>query len=256
MLTLSFCEEYPTERNLDRARLIPFPATVFLAAESLPAYEDARDRLASVNPQLRAAWWPVPRRARALSAICEPSEIRPLSDALRVLQPGVVLLDLELPVWDRRRLIGRLTGLSEGRRAIDGLFSTALERHEVWTAEWPPFAPAAVRRALRLSLPQASRRVYMLYSSMLPGRWRQLLIRRMRRLLASPRAGIGVGVLATGVTGREPLLSPAELTRDLLEAGRLGASTVMIYRLGGVEERHVPALVAANGHSDSAAGTS
>jgi deazaflavin-dependent oxidoreductase (nitroreductase family) len=245
-LQIAFCEEYPTATNLARASLIPFPAIVFLAAPTIEMYDAARRQLAAVNPGLGAGWWPVPAISRALSACCVPAEVDSLREALGRMAPGSLLLDLELPVWDRARLISGLRTIPQGRRAVDRVFSLALSRHEVWTAEWPPFLPRSLSASLRLCLPAAHRRIYMLYSSMLPPWWRRVLIRRMRRLLSSRRSGIGIGALATGVTGRERLLPPAAFARDLREASSLGTTTVLVYRLGGLEEAHVPALRAAS----------
>jgi hypothetical protein len=242
---IAFCEEYPTEESLAPARLITAPAIVFLAAERRDAFDRARDRLAAINPRLGAGWWLVPHESRALSAFCDPLEVAPLADAVATMAPGIVLLDLELPVWNPRRLLRDPRHLADGRRAVDVLFRVALARHEVWTAEWPPWAPATVRRWLRLCLPQARTRVYMLYSSMLPPVWRRLLIGRLRRRLSSSGSAIGVGALATGVAGNEPLLSPSAFAADLDEAAALGVPIVLVYRLAGLDERHVPALASA-----------
>lgn len=251
---IHFCEEYPTAQNLERARLIRFPATVFLAAETLADFERAREELGRVNPLVAAAWWPVPVRSRALSVFCAPSELRPITQELGAAAPGRVLLDLELPVWAPRRMFCRPSELRIARRQLDRLFAVALARHEVWTAEWPPAAPHRVLRWLRIALPQARMRVYMLYSSTLPGWWRRLLLARLRRRFTGRRSGIAVGVLATGIAGDEPLLSVAAFEQDLREALRLQSAAVVIYRLGGLEPAHLRAIEEVIGPDTSAPG--
>lgn len=236
---IHFFEEYPTEANLQRARLIGFPASVFLAAETWPDFERARALLNGINPMLTAGWWPVPTVSRALSVFSEVTELAALRRALAAAPRGKILLDLELPIWAPHRLLRTPRSLSRSREELDRLFSTALGRHDVWTAEWPPAAPDAVLRWLRITLPRATTRVYMLYSSTMPRRWRRFLLNRLRPRFESQSAGIAVGVLATGIAGDEPILSLARFQQDLQEAVRLGAATVVIYRLGGLEQRHV-----------------
>lgn len=239
---IHFFEEYPTASNLERARLIGFPATVFLAAETLDDFERARETLRKFNPSIAAAWWPVPARSRAMSVFCDPSELTPITEALGAASPGRVLLDLELPVWEPRRMLSRPSELRRARRELDRLFAVALARHEVWTAEWPPAAPGRVLRWLRIALPHARMRVYMLYTSTMPGWWRRLLLGRISRRFTGRRSAIAVGVLASGIAGDEPLLSVAAFERDLREAQRLRSAAVVIYRLGGLEPAHLRAI--------------
>jgi hypothetical protein len=49
-----------------------------------------------------------------------------------------VLLDLEVPFWDRKRLAHRPSELRRTATAFTALVATAQRRHDLWTAEWPP----------------------------------------------------------------------------------------------------------------------
>jgi hypothetical protein len=208
------------------------------------SFEDARRRLQETNPSLRAAWWPVLPRSLTLSALAEAEEIDELERMLRdAEEPLTVLLDLELPIWDRSKMLRLLRQPSARRRAaraLDRLFATALAFHSVWTAEYPPLLPAWLTQPLRLELRTLTvTRVYMLYSSLLPRWWRPLLVRRVAGRLTERGGAIGVGALATGIAGNEPILSPERLSRDLAEAAQLGAASIVAYRLGGLTPAHV-----------------
>lgn len=241
-----FFEEYPTRDNLAPASLLRFPATVFLAAQDWASFQEARELLREANPLLCSGWWPVLPRTLTLSALADAEDIDELTRILQEApEPLRVLFDLELPLWDRARMVRwvqRSKARAASARAIDRLFATALARHATWTAEYPPALPGWLRRASRLELPAAQLRVYMLYSSILPGWWRRVLRRGVARRLADGPAAIGIGTLATGVAGNERILPPDRLANDLEEAEALGASAVVLYRLGGLTAVHAARL--------------
>ena len=53
---------------------------------------------------------------------------------------------------------------------------------------------------------------------------------------------LGLGTIATGVQGNEPLLSKKSLKRDLTLAKNLGVREVVIFRLGGLNKKYKEVL--------------
>lgn len=241
-LQIHLCEETPTAENLERASLVRFPATVFLAAPDRAAFERASDLLHQSNPDLRAGWWIQPPRSLMVSAFADADELEAARAELQVMPAGQpVILDLEVPFWDPKRLVHRRSELRRTAAAFASLVATAQRRHELWTAEWPP-PIVDWPRSLRLTVPSASERAYMLYSTLMPPWWQQLLARRLERRFRSEPGMVGVGTLAPGVAGNEPVLTAEQLRRDLQQALEIGARGVIAYRLGGLTPAHAAVL--------------
>ena len=53
---------------------------------------------------------------------------------------------------------------------------------------------------------------------------------------------VGYGVLAPGIHGTETVLSPSQLEKDLQLAKDTGVKEVIIFRLGGLNEKYVKVL--------------
>lgn len=237
-LEVHLCEEAPTADNLKQASLVSFPATVFLAAPDRAAFERAGDLLREANPDLRPGWWVQPPRSLMVSAFSDADELEAARTDLLAMPAGQpVLLDLEVPFWDRKRLVHRPSDLRRTADAFAALVATAERRHELWTAEWPP-PGIDWPRSLRLTVPSARERAYMLYSTMMPGWWQHLLALRLERRFRSEPGVVGVGTLAPGIAGDEPVLTPDQLRRDLRQALEMGARGVIVYRLAGLTPDH------------------
>ena len=56
------------------------------------------------------------------------------------------------------------------------------------------------------------------------------------------RFKIGLGCIATGISGTEPLLSPQELAEDLYMAKENKVSEAIIFRSGGLTEDYIKAI--------------
>src|SRR5512140_1167422 len=208
----------PTDENLARAALLHTPCIVFLVAPSLDEFRAARERLRRHNPALRAAWAVIPRQSLMVSRFADAGELDELTAALKSAgEKLTVLFDFEIPFWEPSRL-ARPGRLRESARAVDRLLTTALERHEVYTSEWPPVL-FDWPRSLRLTLPLAQDRTYQLYSTMMPRWWRALLRHGLARRFESRPGAVGVGTLAEP-QGTYRDLTPAELERDIREAIR------------------------------------
>tara|TARA_Y100000034_G_C6792545_1_gene354955 strand:- start:511 stop:825 length:315 start_codon:yes stop_codon:yes gene_type:complete len=84
-----------------------------------------------------------------------------------------------------------------------------------------------------------NRKIVMYYTSMhklipsflLPG------ISGMHSLYGT-KLHVGLGTIATGILGDEPILSVQELKRDLDEMQERGINDVVIFRLGGMNRRY------------------
>ncbi len=247
-MRIDFFEEFPQSSQLQPARQIDFPSTIFLAAWSLSGFLHVQERLARVHDGLATAYWPLLRRSYWLSPCSSPRELRRLTAELgHQAAPERWLFDLELPYLRPRALFRRHLWLQR-KAQIAELFDTADQYgRKVYCAEYPVVA-AWQRRLLQWSGlawdsdAQPHTRVTMCYGSII--RWsavrRRILddLSRVAREEPSPVA-VGVGTLALGVDGREPTLSPAELERDLNALQARGLQHAIIFRLGGLTPAHL-----------------
>ena len=53
---------------------------------------------------------------------------------------------------------------------------------------------------------------------------------------------VGLGTIATGILGNEPLLSPQNLQKDLQDMKNIGVDEVVIFRLGGLDSEYIKTL--------------
>lgn len=238
-----FCEEYPSSTSLAPAKLIAAPTLVFLAARDFRTFDHWRAVLSETSAALEAGWWLYLPDSLAPSVFSSEVELKRLLGEVREAPSDIkILLDLEAPLWAPRLLLKNPLAIKGARRLLDELIALTTREHETWTAEYPPALPGPLTRSLRLGLPGASMRIYMLYGTELGGRWGAFLKMRTARRLRQQPGGIAVGVIASGVTGSPVKRSPSELTQDVYEARYLGASVVMVYRLGGLTRDYATAL--------------
>jgi hypothetical protein len=244
-MRINFFEEYP-EDDLEHAAGISFPATVFIAAESVDEYRHHRDRLTDINPELDPAYWAVLPDSYWVSPFASTSELDDLfADAEALDDP--VLLDLELPLLEPRLFLANATQFRHNKRRIREFLRET--DADVATAEYPP-APIFQRLYGPLGVAFDSRsyghtRYLMYYTSLLSPRIQNVVGDAVERTVERDwDVGLGLGTIATGVMEDEPILSAESLRADLRHAERMGVEKVTIFRLGGLDERYLDVLAA------------
>lgn len=245
-----FFEEFPTEDNLARTRDIAFPCTLFLAAHSGTEFLHLADRLAYWNPRIEPAYWPILRESYWISPFAFPHELAELGEELSQLATfwtGRVLFDMELPLLHPRLFVSHALSFSESKKQIYALCHDAVEKgFTVCTAEYP--MPYRWSGRLQEVLGIAFRsdafphiKIPMFYTSISP-RWRWASWLGQRMLSPQPHKErnmmIGVGTIAEGIFGNEPILSPESLSRDLAFLRQFGVEDVVIFRLGGLSDAY------------------
>jgi hypothetical protein len=251
---VDFFEEYADLANLRKAELVGFDSTVYLAARSLPEFRSAAQRLHDVNPRLRPAFWPVLRKSYWVSPFSYPRELVALFEEILLASREMqleVLLDLEIPLLQTSLFLRNLMHFLRNKRAI----RTFLRRRgngalAVTTAEYPGFCQPMrwCYEFSGISYPTGAslhRRMVLFYSSMVKRRWMDALFRSYiaKELARTDRTiQVGVGAIASGAFGDEPVLSPAELDRDMAFLKANGTARVAVFRLGGLNKEYINLL--------------
>jgi hypothetical protein len=251
---VQFFEEYPRPENLEKLRMLDFDSLVYVAASSLREFEAIRDKIKSINPRVEAGYWPVLATSYWVSPFAAPTELEELTLDLfqsRQARPLKVMLDLELPFLNLKLFYANAFSFAKSKALIQRLFAEAPKFNiELTTAEYPyPNAFLhAMARALGVSYPvdrYPHTPIVMYYSSLLTNEFIQRrIVNYLRGLRASSHEPmeLGLGTIATGVQGDEPVLPAAQLAQDLAFARELHVDTVTVFRLGGLTPEYLGVL--------------
>ena len=251
-MKISFFEEYPTEETMKTLDLIHWESTVFLASPSFIEYRRLCTLYTSKYPHVTFGWWPTVSGSYWISALSDPQSLEKtfteiISSSHEHKVP--VLIDLELP-RSRLTCIKNILHIRNNKKRIDSFFKEAsLHNIALFTAEYP--SPNNLMYALwkllglspRLSLPHT--KIPMCYSSMVRTSFGEKILKRIQVFehrfanKHTDRVCFGLGTIATGVTGNEPLLSIRRFENDLTWARESGMREVFIFRLGGLNTEYL-----------------
>ena len=166
-------------------------------------------------------------------------------------EPLQVLIDLEVSYRYPLLYARNLHNYFKNRRLIEQILS--LENVRCVSAEdpWAVGALGVFARILGVSYPKLmhGNRGIMFYSSLLNRSIFRYLNNRKRfckalakDLARDPNISVAVGTIAVGARGNEPILTPAELEKDLSALQELGVKEVTVFRLGGLTAEYVRVL--------------
>ena len=247
-MRINFFEEYPTEENLAKAKLIDFPSTIFLAGHSLKNFYELRNKLLNINSNLEVAYWPILPRTYWFSPFSYTKDLQDFLEEMKNNKDSLtILIDLELPLKNKFFLYFiNLFSFLKNKNIIKEFFENAPSyKINIVAAEYPVFNILMLRffRILGISYDTKTyghKACVMYYTSMIP---RKLLSRVTNAILKTKNKfnlnlELGLGVIDVGVWGNEPKLFPDKLARDLSFMQENGFETATIFRLGGFNEEY------------------
>ncbi len=248
-MNINFFEEYPTLENLEKARLIDFNSTIFLAANSFAEYKEKQKLLASINPNLSTAYWPILPNSYWISPFSNKKDLRDfIKEIFSIDEPLTILIDLELPLVKHKELYFKnFFSILKNKKILKDFFKEASSHNiKIVTAEYPPFfiGFGFIYRLLGISFgvkKYKHTQCIMYYTSMFSNKIISKLtkIGVLRAKKHNSDLQLGLGAIATGVLGDEPILSPLSLEKDLEFAKKQNISKVTIFRLGGLNEEYI-----------------
>lgn len=249
-MRISFFEEFPTPKNLEKVALLLFPSTVYLAAPSVARFNEVRETLQGLNPHIEAAYWPILAKSYWVSPFCDSEELRILLGELQAPHDAKrVLIDLEMPVLSKGQVLRNLGSFHSNKKMIQTMFSLA--GNGVVTAEYPSLGDSSqgFLESLGLSVPMARFRhtkTVMFYTTFIKHYDVQDTIKRQIIRLHREYSGcihVGLGTIAPGVFGNEGILPPRELGHQLRFFRDEGIPEVTLYRLGGLTEEYLDTIM-------------
>jgi hypothetical protein len=245
-MRISFFEEFPTDENLDKLKLIPkaFGTKLYIAAHSLEEFRKF-EKLSTLNYRLSTVYWIVLKKWEGYWI--SPFSVR--NALLRTLnevreEPIEVMLDLENPVHARWLYLLSLPNFSRNKRFISEFIEKATPK--ITLVELPGDDEKLKIWGLAYET-ETSYIARMFYTSVI--KWsRERRVSKLREVCEQGverygnRFQIGLGCIAKGVSGVEPILSPEELKEDLQTAKESKVSEAIIFRLGGLTQDYIKAI--------------
>jgi len=241
-MIVSFYEEFPTKKNLDKIKLIKFPTKLYLAATSLNKFNRIKKTIKSKYVK-EIAYWPILKKNEGywFSPFSKRKAIKRIINELQGTNIPI-LWDAELPTHQHPSLyLTQLPNFFANRRLIRKFVKT---HKKVYVAEYF-FVNQFLEQLfiiLGISFPPKYKTypMRMAYSSMHDfGSY--IMDREIRK--GKEKFGnkfiIAYGVLAKGALGWEKPIKPRLLERDLKLAKKHKLNEVAIFRLGGLNKEYI-----------------
>jgi len=254
-MRIDFFEEFPTEQNLDKARLINFNSTIYLAARSIKEFEGYEKQLKKINPSLEPAYWPILEKSYWISPFSYGYELENLTKELREhnqksSRPLKVLIDLELPL-DKKLILINLPFYFKNRRLIKELFRKQKQfKIEISTAECALINRLTQKKleleGISYSLKKhPHEKIIMFYPSMVK---KEFTIEKIRKYIVKKHKehkgslSIALGTIAIGIKGNEPILSLDNFEKEIIFLKKTRIKRAVIFRLGGLNKKYLNIL--------------
>jgi hypothetical protein len=251
-MKFNFFEEYSTLENLEKAKLVDFKSTIFLTANSFNEYKENKRLLTSINSNISTAYWPILPNSYWISPFSYTKDLQNfIKEIFLINEPLTLLIDLELPLVKHKELYFKnFFSFWKNKKIIKKIFQEAQSHNiNIVTAEYPPFFVGInfIYRLLGISFnvkKYKHTQCIMYYTSMISNKLLLKLIRneitKARKL--NPNLQLGLGTIATGVLGNEPILSIESLKSDIDFMKVNNIKTGIIFRLGGLNESYLKLL--------------
>ena len=250
-MKINFFEEYPTEENMVKLDLIDWPSTILIAAPSLKKFEYIRTKYINQYPGITFGWWPTIAGSYWVSGLANSEDLNRLFTELtsKIHEKTLpVLIDLELPI-KKHLYFKNIFNIGRNKRIISKFFTEASQYNlKIYTAEYPAFNGLMYKFWQLLGISPSFKlqhiKLPMCYSSMgvkYFGKKIWSVVKNFERKFSikNPgRVGFGLGTIAIGVLGNEPILEIEKLKTDMIWAKESGVNEVFIFRLGGMDKEH------------------
>ncbi len=251
-MRINFFEEFPIEENLAKAKFLDFPSTVFVAAHSIKEFSVFKKRLEEINPKIEVAYWPILPNTYWISPFSNTSDLKNLFQDLKSAgEPLKVLIDLELPMPKQAGLyVKNIFKIYRNKKIIKKFFEDALSLEiDITTAEYaaPSFVILKLYRKIGISYDNKKyghKSCIMFYTSMIPKmalKTTENIILKVKKEI-NPEVELGLGTIAIGILGNEPILSAKDLGKDLKFMKENNFKVATIFRLGGLNQEYYEAI--------------
>lgn len=250
-MKVNFFEEFPNEENLEKVKLINFPSVIYIAAKSIEEFILVRDKISKINSKVEVGYWPILERSYWISPFSNNFELRKLYEDLlknKKDAPLKVLIDLELPFLNPKLFFRNLFSFFRNKKMIKKIFTDSKKLNiQILTAEYPTSSKLKQKVFEWLGIwyridKYPHKKIVMCYSSIIKNK---SLLKKIKKYIAKRSLGlgnnfqVGLGAIAVGIHGNEPILTAENLDKDLSFCKQNKIDSVVIFRLGGLNKLYL-----------------
>ncbi len=244
-MLISFYEEFPTKKNLDKLTLVTWPTKLYLAAPSLKEFNLIKKTLKNKYVQ-ELIYWPILDKKEGYW-ISPFSKRRALQRVFKELAntKTSVMLDLELPTTQNPLLyITQLPNFLRNKQLIRNFIKQ--HKGKMYLVEYYPNGRLNEFLLKTIGIHYNESKAYvikMFYHSMHNFN-KEFFVRELAKgqIVFKDKFIPSFGTIATGIHGTEPLLTPKQLEQDLRFAEAAKAQEAILFRLGGLNTKYLPCL--------------
>ncbi len=235
-MQISFFEEFPTKENLRKIQYVSFPTKVYVGAYSFREYNSI-----SFPENVEKVYWPLLKKEEGycFSPFSKYQAVKRVLGEIKDKNTPL-MIDAELPTHPNPLLyLTEFHSFFHTRKYIRSFIS---QRKKIYTAEYFPSSHFSEKVFYHLGLSFQTKHHYpikMIYSSMHD--FGETILRReikQAQKRYGKRLRIGLGTLTHGILGTEPTISVNLLERDLKICQEFGIEEVILFRLGGMNQKY------------------
>ncbi|MFH1455348.1 MAG: hypothetical protein ABIF40_00165 [archaeon] len=239
-MIISFFEEFPTKKNLDKIKFVKFPTKLYVAAKSLKEFCEIKKQIKSKYIK-EVIYWPILKNGEGywLSPWTKRKALKRTINDVRNMN---VLWDAELP-RKKRRLLTEMHNFFRNKKDIQNFFKS--HKKDVYVAEYL-IVDGIMKNfmgffGLNFDPKKYNNKIVkMVYSSM-HDFGEQIIKYEFEKGVKDYGDSflVALGTTAVGKLGTEPKIKPSLLKRDLKLAKNNGVKEVIIFRLGGLNKKYL-----------------
>ncbi len=243
---ISFFEEFPTKDNLNRLKLVNFPTKLYLAAKSLEEFDKIKSKISKDKNNKNVKefiYWPI-LEIKEGYWISPFSQRKALSRILSELKGKKmpVMLDLELPTTKNPLLyLTQTFNFFNNKRLINDFIKDY--EYKIYLAEYYPEGKRKEKILQFLGLHYSHKKakiIKMVYHS-LHHFDKNFIIDELKtgKKEFADNYLVSYGTIAKGINSNEPILDYSQLEEDLKIAQQIGIKEIIIFRLGGLNQKYI-----------------
>ncbi|MBI5871516.1 hypothetical protein HZB88_00325 [archaeon] len=244
-MLISFFEEFPTKKNLEKINLVNWPTKIYIAAKSLEQFNKIKTEIRAKNIK-EFVYWPILEINEGywISPFAKRSALKRIFKELKNTKTSV-MLDLELPTTKNPKLY--LTQFFNFPRN-KSLIKKFIRNYQgtIYLAEYYPEGKRKEKILQFLGLHYKSDKakiIKMVYHSIHHFN-KEFISNEIKN--GKKEFGknfiVAYGTIAHGIGRWEPKLSPPQLKEDLRIAKEIGIEEAIIFRLGGLDRNYLKIL--------------
>lgn len=252
-LMVSFYEEFPTEKNLEKLDLIDFPSKIYVAANSLQEFYELKEKIIQKNKYIQEViYWVLLNKTEGywISPWSDTSALTRIFTELEERQnkePITLLLDLELPYQKRGIKLLNPIKFMLNKHTITSFIKEAKENNiSIITVENSYLKPKILRLGGLSYNPSKykTKRTTMFYDKeLIPDLIEKYYLKeKIKENMEETRFMVSLGCIATGINNNEAIISPELLESNLKITKDLGIKEAIIFRLGGLNKGYLKVI--------------